>query len=151
MTQFGYLLILAHLLGASVWVGGHLVLALRILPQALAAGETAPVERFERAFEPLGLPAFAVQIVTGLWLALRLIPEPALWFDLSDPVARAILLKLACLAASIALALHARLVLIPRLDARTLPALGQHIRAITLVAVVFVIAGASIRFGGLAA
>jgi putative copper export protein len=150
MTDIGYLLILAHLLGASVWVGGHLVLALRILPAALRTGDVAAIRSFEAAFERIGLPAFAIQVVTGFWLALRLNPDWTAWADLGDPLSRAIALKLGCLAASLGLALHARLWLIPTLSARTLPSLGWHIRAITLVAVVFVIAGASVRVGGLA-
>jgi hypothetical protein len=64
-------------------------------------------------------------------------------------MSRAILLKIGCLAASLALALHARLRLIPHLSPVTLPALGWHIRSITAVSVLFVLAGASIRFGGL--
>ena len=150
MADLGFLLIFAHLIGASVWVGGHLVLALRILPAALRARDVAAIRSFEGVYEGIGLPAFAVQVVTGLWLALRLSPDVALWADLSDPLSRAIVLKLGCLAASLMLALHARLWLIPRLDADTLPALGWHIRAITLVGVLFVLAGVSIRVGGLA-
>lgn len=150
MTDPGYLLILIHLIGACIWVGGHLVLALRILPAALRARDVAAIRAFEGAFETIGLPAFGAQVVTGLWLALRLQPDWMQWADLSDPLSRAIALKLGCRGASLMLAVHARLVLIPQLDARSLPALGWHIRAITLVAVIFVIAGASIRVGGLA-
>lgn len=149
MGDIGVWLVFAHLLGACVWVGGHLVLALRILPAALRARDVGAIQRFEAAFEGLGLPAFALQVATGLWLALRLSPDPWAWLDLSDPLSRAILLKLGCLAASVALAAHARLRLIPVLRAETLPALAGHIRAITAVSVIFVLAGASIRVGGL--
>ena len=95
MSDLGFWLIFTHLVGACIWVGGHLVLALRILPAALAQGDTTAISAFEQAYERIGLPAFAVQIVTGFWLALRLLPDMSMWFDLSDPLARAVLLKLA--------------------------------------------------------
>jgi uncharacterized membrane protein len=141
-------LLLAHILGATVWTGGHLVLALSVLPAALKASDVAAIRAFEGAFERVGLPALVVQVATGLWLALRAAPLDS-WIDLSDPLGRTIGLKLACLAATALLAVHARLFLIPRLDAMRLPQLGWHIRGVTLLSVLFVVAGASIRFGGL--
>lgn len=142
------LLILAHILGATVWTGGHLVLALSVLPAALRKGDVPAIRVFEDAFERVGLPALAVQIGTGLWLALRAAPMES-WIDLSDPVGRTIGLKLACLAATAMLAVHARLFLIPKLDAGRLPALAWHIAGVTSLSVLFVVAGAAIRFGGL--
>jgi len=142
-----YLVLTAHLLGAAVWVGGHLVLALSVLPRALRDRRAATVSEFEAGFERVGLPALAVQIVTGLWLAEHLLGAPGDWFD-DDPIARAVQVKLALLFATGALALHARLRVIPRLSDETLPTLAWHIVAVTVMAVLFVVAGASIRFGG---
>lgn len=143
-----FLLLLLHILGATIWTGGHLVLALSVLPAALRNRDTATVRAYEQAFERVGLPALATQIATGLWLALRAAPMDH-WIDLSDPVGRTIGLKLALLAATAALALHARLSLIPTLSARTLPALALHIVAVALLSALFVVAGAAIRFGGI--
>jgi hypothetical protein len=53
------------------------------------------------------------------------------------------------LAATVALALHARLRLIPRLSDDSLSGLAWHIRAITALAIAFVVVGALIRLGGL--
>ena len=94
-----------------------------------------------------GLVALAVQIVTGLWLAEHLLGSPTQWFD-ANPVARTVQVKLALLAVTVGLALHARLRVVPRLSDATLPTLAWHIRIVTLAAVLFVLAGASIRFGG---
>ncbi|MBF2948078.1 copper transporter, partial [Pseudomonas aeruginosa] len=66
----------------------------------------------------------------------------------ATPVARALQLKLLLLAATAALGVHARLRLIPNLDAESLPKLGWHIAAITLVGLCFVAVGQSFRFGG---
>ena len=92
-----YVVLSLHILGAAVWAGGHLVLAVTILPDALRRGRAATVSEFEQRFERIGLPALAVQIVTGLWLAEHLLGSPAQWFD-AEPVARTVQVKLALLA-----------------------------------------------------
>lgn len=142
-----YLALSLHILGATVWVGGHLVLALSILPNALRDRRAATVHEFERRFERIGLPALALQILTGLWLAHHLLGSPANWFH-DDPVARAVQVKLGLLVLTLALAVHARLRVIPRLSDETLTTLAWHIRLVTVFAVLFVLVGASIRFGG---
>lgn len=139
--------LLAHVLGATIWTGGHLVLALGVLPGALHARDPAPVEAFEARYERVGLPALAVQVATGLWMAARVVP-PSRWFDPATPGAPYILAKLALLAATIALAAHARLRIVPTLRAETLGALAAHVAAITAVGVLFVAAGVGLRTGG---
>ncbi len=57
-----------HVVGAAVWVGGHLVLLGRYLPQAWRAGRLDLLREFERRYEGLGLPALALQVGTGLLL-----------------------------------------------------------------------------------
>ena len=141
-------LLFIHVMAASIWVGGHLVLAIGLLPQALSKRDPEIVLGFERVYERIGLPAMAIQVATGLWLALRLEPQLASWVEWEDPLARAICLKLACLAATIGLAAHARLFIIPRLDPARLPLLGAHIVAVTLLALAFVWLGIAFRFGG---
>jgi hypothetical protein len=136
-----------HILGASIWAGGHLVLSASILPRALRERRAQLILDFEHGYERIGLPALLVQVITGLWLAhLRLGPVSA-WFA-NNPLAHVVQIKLGLLAGTIALALHARLKLIPRLTDATLPTLALHIVAVTTLAVLFVIAGVAFRFGG---
>jgi putative copper export protein len=142
-----YLLLLAHLIGAAVWTGGHLVLSLGVLPGALAANDPAPITAFESRFERLGLPALGVQTVSGLVLAHRSLGGLDEVFDGSG-VARAVLVKLGLLAVTIALAVHARLRLVPSLSPATLGRLAWHIRLVTIVSVLFVVVGATMRYGG---
>lgn len=142
-----YIVLSLHILGATVWAGGHLVLAVTILPDALRQHRAATVSEFEQRFERIGLPALAVQIVTGLWLAEHLLGSPANWFD-GNSVARTVQVKLGLLVITVGLAIHARFSVIPRLSDATLPTLAWHIRIVTLAAALFVLAGASIRFGG---
>jgi putative copper export protein len=137
-----------HLIAGSIWVGGHLVLALSLLPEAIAKRDPELINGFERIYERIGLPAMVVQVATGLWLAHGIQPEIEAWLELSDPVALTISLKLACLAATMALAVHARLAIIPRLNAARLPMLGAHIVAVTALALVFVWLGLAFRYGG---
>lgn len=142
-----YTFLSLHILGATIWAGGHLVLALTVLPEALREQRAALVSEFEQRFERIGLPALAVQIVTGLWLAEHLLGSVDNWFE-SDPVARTVQVKLGLLALTVGLAVHARFRVIPKLSDETLPTLAWHIRIVTVAAVLFVLAGASIRFGG---
>jgi len=143
------LFVILHLLGASVWVGGHLVLCLAVLPSALRARDPAPIRAFEERFERLGIPALLLQIASGLWLAHHWVPDWRQWFGGGGPLSALIATKLVLLALTAALGVHARLVLIPRLDASTLPKLGAHIVGVTVLAVAFLVAGAGIRLGGL--
>jgi putative copper export protein len=141
------LLVTLHLLGATVWVGGHLVLSLSVLPRALRARDPAIIREFETGFERLGIPALLVQIVTGLWLAYHWAPHVAGWFSPSTPQARLVLVKLVLLGATVALAVHARLRVVPQLDAATLRFLAYHVVAITLLGVALLVAGVAIRTG----
>jgi putative copper export protein len=91
-----------------------------------------------------------VLVVTGLAMGWIYLPGFAGLFTLATPITTLISLKLLQLAATVALALHARLRLIPRLRDDDLAPLAWHIGAITLLAVTFVVAGAGIRLGGFA-
>ena len=138
-----------HVLAATVWTGGHLVLALTVLPRALRERSPAVLLGFERGYEWLGLTALAIQVATGLWMALQLVPGVGHWFALATPPARAVALKLALLAATALVAAHAQLRVIPRLRAETLPLMAWHVAAVTLLSVGFVLAGVALRYGGL--
>ena len=143
------LLVTLHLLGAAVWVGGHLVLSLAILPRALRVRDPSIVREFESGYERVGIPALVLQVITGLWLAYHWSPDVAGWFYPSTPQAKFILVKLALLAFTVALAPDARLRIIPRLDSNNLPVLGWHVVMVTLSGVAFLVFGVAIRTGGL--
>lgn len=135
-----------HVLGATVWTGGHLVLALTVLPRALKDRSPKTLLAFESGFEKIGIPALLVQVLTGLGLAQHIVP-PGEWLELATPQARLIVLKLALLAGTALLAVDARLRLIPNLTERTLVALAWHVWPVTLFSVLFVVVGVGFRFG----
>lgn len=144
--MYGTMLLL-HMLAATIWVGGHLVLAMTVLPRVLREKAVAELQRFENGYERIGIPALLVQVVTGIWLAYRLVPDVGRWFDFSEPITRLIAFKLILLAITIILAIDARLRVIPRLSEKNLVSLAFHVVPVTVVAVLFVVVGASFRTG----
>lgn len=145
MSTYGTMLIV-HVLAATVWTGGHLVLALGILPRALRERSIESISTFESSFERIGIPALLIQVGSGLYLATMLAP-PATWLNFDQPATRAIGLKLGLLAATVALAVDARLRVIPRLTVSKLNDLALHIIAVTLLSVAFVTIGVGYRVG----
>ncbi len=137
-----------HVFGATIWTGGHLALSLVVLPRALRARDAQILKDFEAGYERIGMPALLVQVASGLWLALRMAPDWRGWFALGDPLNDAIALKLALLGATAALALNARLRVVPTLSSETLPLMAWHVRAVTLLSVLFVATGVFLRTGG---
>ena len=146
--MYGILLLL-HVLAATVWTGGHLVLALTVLPRVLKEKSLSELLRFESAYEWVGIPALLIQVATGVWLAHRMVPDMSQWFALDNPVSRLIAAKLFLLAVTIALAVDARLRTIPRLSEDNLASLAWHIVPVTVVSVLFVVIGVSFRTGWL--
>ena len=146
MSAFAVLVIM-HALAATVWTGGHLLLDLGVLPRALRSQSAALIRNFEETFEPLGLTALAIQVITGGWMAALYLPGWQGLFRPADPIGMLVGCKLLLLAATAVLALHARLRLIPQLTDQTLGALAWHIRGITALAIAFVVVGCLIRLG----
>jgi putative copper export protein len=143
------LLVMLHVLGATIWVGGHLVLALVVLPRALRNRDASVIREFEAGYERIALPALLVQALTGVWLALRWVPQVGDWFTPVSLHAQLILIKLVLVAATVALAAHARVRVLPGLDATTLPLLGYHVVGVTVLGVALLVIGVALRTGGL--
>jgi putative copper export protein len=140
-------LLAIHILAACVWTGGHLVLAFTVLPRALRADDPRILLDFEQGYERIGMPALVLQVLSGLWLAHELV-TPGAWLSFAGVQETGIAVKLGLLAATVGFALNARFRLIPRLDARRLRVLAWHIRAVTLLSVLFVLTGVYLRTGG---
>ena len=142
------ILVILHTLGATVWVGGHLILAVSVLPKALKQQEPALIQDFESNFESFGLAALLLQVITGLGLAWIYIPNLKTFLQFDGYLSTYIAIKLGLLLLTLGLAIHARIFIIPKLTKETLNSLAYHIMGITILAVVFVIMGAGIRVGG---
>ena len=144
--MYKYILVI-HILAATLWTGGHLVLALTLLPKILRERSVADLLAFESSYEKWGMSALIVQVISGLWLAHIRLPDITAWFAGDSFSARLIQLKLTLLALTLAVAMDARLRVIPKLSPETLPAMGLRIRLITLLGVAFVIVGTTFRTG----
>ena len=144
--MLNYILI-AHLLGATIWTGGHLILSLSILPKVLVNFDVARLLQFEQQFEKVAMPALVVQVVTGLWMAQHLIVNFSAWFALDNDLSILISIKLSLLLVTILVELHARFWVILTLSVNTLKAFSVNIILITVLAVSFVIVGSLFRIG----
>lgn len=144
--MLNYILI-AHLLGATVWTGGHLILVSVILPKTFSSGDINVLMQFEQQFEKVGMPALGVQIATGLWMAYQLLPNIKTWFTFDNDLSVLISLKLLLLLATVVVALHARFYRIPRLTIYTLKAFSINIILVTIFSVAFVVVGTLFRTG----
>lgn len=141
-------ILFAHVLAATIWTGGHLVLSFAVLPRALRTRDPAILSDFEQGFERIGIPALLVQVASGLWLAWQLSPGVSSWFSLETAADTAIAVKLTLLVATAGLALNARFRVIPHLSAQTLPLMARHVWGVTLLSVLFVATGVFLRTGG---
>ena len=141
--------LLLHILAATVWTGGHIVLATTILPRALKTKDVESLRSFEQGYEKVGIPALIIQVTTGLYMAFTLVPQVVMWFDWSDPIAKIISIKLGLLALTALLAIDARLRIIPTLSPHNISALAWHIIPVTIVSILFVIVGVSMKTGWL--
>ena len=71
-----------HILAASIWVGGQIVLA-GLVPTARSLGPDAP-KAVANAFNRIAWPALGVAVLTGLWnlLAIDMNDLPHPWVEL---------------------------------------------------------------------
>lgn len=138
------ILIFLHVLGACIWAGGHLILCLVVLPKAWKQKDTEAIQRFERPYEKIGIPALLILVLTGIRMAMIYLPVNE-WLNFNDPVSNHIGLKLILLLLTILLAIHARFFIIPKLTPENIGLLGSHIIGITIIAVLLVLTGVSFR------
>ena len=143
------ILVIIHVLAATIWAGGHLILAIVFLPKALKTKDIETIRSFEEKYELIGIPALIIQIASGIWLSFIRIPNFFDWFDFSYFVPINISIKLALIIITLLLALDARLRIIPKLSKDNITQLAYHIIPVTIIAVLLVIIGVSFRFGGL--
>lgn len=114
------ILVILHTLGATVWTGGHLVLAVTVLPQALKNHDPDRIYQFEEHFEGFGLASLLLQVITGLWLTWIYFPGFQNFLAFDSYLSTYIGIKLLLLLGTLALAVHARFFIIPNLTKENL-------------------------------
>ncbi len=149
-THHFYLIV--HLLAATVWVGGHLVLAIGFLPKALKNKEFSRIEKFEKTYEPIGMPSLLLLLVTGILMAYDFDLGITTWFAFTSPIETVISLKIICLLLTVCLAISAQVRVLPKLRSgkiEKLPEMAVHIVAVTLIGIVMLVLGSFVRYGGI--
>jgi putative copper export protein len=142
------LLIIAHMLGASVWIGGHVVLLTVILPTARRTGEVRAIQQFELAFGPIGMLALGVQVLTGLFLASIRIGDAPISQAIKDPAMHMLGGKLLVLAIISAIAAYTSRILLPSLTNARLNRFAANAWTVTVLSILLLVFGVGIRTGG---
>jgi uncharacterized membrane protein len=144
-----HIYLVLHLLAATIWVGGHLFLSIRFLPEAFKKKDISILTDFRFKFGKIGMPSLFILVITGILLAYDYDVPISKWFSFSSPIEKIVSIKLLLLFTSLSLAVHAQKVVFPKLTSnRMLPAIVEII-IVTLIAVSMLILGSLVRVGGL--
>lgn len=145
-----HFLLIIHLIAATVWVGGHLYLALRVLPGVLKNKDAERLLKFEKSFEPLGMPALLLLVITGVWMSLQFGISWDQWLSFSSPLEQVVSTKLLLLLSTILFAVSAQTRVLPKLrnGQNKLPEMAIHITVVNLLGIALLIMGTFIRYGG---
>ena len=146
-----HILLVLHLIAATIWVGVHSVLAIGYLPKALKHKDFSYIGNFEKTYEPIGMPSLAVLIITGILMAYDYNAGFSSWFSFATPIERVVSLKLTFLLTTVCFAISAQTRVLPKLrkgQLNKLPEMAVHIICVTLIGVLMVILGSLVRIGG---
>lgn len=144
-----HLFLIFHLIGATIWVGGHLTLAIVFLPVALRLKKPKIILNFEKKFEALGLCSLLVLVVTGIAMAIDFGITIDSWFNFSGNFEKTISLKLILLILTILLALYTQIFVIPNLNKFNLHKIAFSIISVTTIGIIMLILGSTFRYGGI--
>ena len=138
-------LVILHVIGATIWTGGHLVLSTTVLQKALKLKDKNILLDFEEQYERIGMPALLSQIITGVILAIYYSNDFWIIFLMDNKIHTIITIKFILLIITSATAIHAKIKVLPSLSNDSLPYMEKHVYIITIVAVVYVIIGVLVR------
>ncbi len=137
---------LLHVLAATAWVGGHIVLVTVVLPRALRDNDPQRVRDFEQGFGRVGLAALAVLVASGLWLAINAVADWGALLSLTHPVGRLVAVKLGLLVATAIVAAHGHRRVLPQLVPGHMRPFAVHAWVATALAVLMLVVGVALRF-----
>jgi putative copper export protein len=145
-----HLLLIIHLLSATIWVGGHLLLVFGHLPQALKEKNQNIILNYEKKYEPVGMTALVLLVITGILMAYKYGVNIEYWFHFATPIEKIISTKLLLLLLTVLFALSAQFRVLPKLKSSPdkLPEMTFHIVSVTIIGVLMLVFGSFIRFGG---
>lgn len=146
-----HLLLIIHILAATVWVGGHLYLIISILPNVLKTRNATKLLAFEKSFEPLGITALVFLVISGFWMMFQFGIRIKDIFDFATPIERVTSTKIILLITTILFALSAQFRVIPSLkhSPKKLPEMAIHAVCVTLIGAAMLVLGTFVRYGGI--
>jgi putative copper export protein len=143
-----HFLLIIHLLCASIWVGGHLLLVFGHLPQALREKNQNIILDYERKYEPVGMTALVLLVITGIMMAYKYGVSIEYWFHFATPIEKVVSTKLLLLLLTVLFALSAQFRVLPKLKTNPdkLFEMTFHIISVTLIGVLMLVFGSFVRF-----
>lgn len=148
MTLHHFVLII-HLLAATIWVGGHLLLAICYLPTALKKNDPGIILNFEKKFETLGMCSLVLLIMSGTWMAYDFGITLKTWFNFSNGFETVVSIKLILLFCTFICAVIAQSYIIPNLNKNNLNRIAIIILIVTLIGIAMLVLGSTLRYGGI--
>lgn len=143
------IILIIHLLAATIWVGGHLILLLRYVPKAIKTKSLEELSMFRKNFEPVGMPSLFILIVTGIIMAYDYNVTIEKWFLFENAIEKIVSIKLILLFISLTLAFITIKFVLPSIDKLSPYLLYFIIFLVTTIAVTMLILGSLVRVGGL--
>ena len=147
--MYHHFLLIIHLVAATIWIGGHLILAIRYLPEAIKTKDLEKLKGFKDKFEPVGMPSLIILVITGILMAYDYDVTISKWFSFSNGIEKVISIKLILFITSLTLAISAQLFIFPKLSPKKHYYVTILIVVVTLIAISMLVLGSLIRLGGI--
>lgn len=113
-----HIVLIFHILSASVWVGGHLILLFSYVPVAIKEKSPETIVSFRKRFEPIGLPSLLILVITGVIMAYDYNVKIENWFSFSSSIEKVVSLKLILVITTMILAVLATRFIFPNLKGK---------------------------------
>ena len=141
------IMLIIHLLAATIWVGGHLILLLRYAPKTIKSKSLNEINLFRKNFEPIGIPSLLLLLITGIIMAYDYDVSVNKWFSFESSIEKIVSLKLILFFCTILFAFTAVKFLFPKLQNKHSYIVLIFIFLVTSIAVTMLILGSLIRIG----
>ena len=141
--------LILHLLAATIWVGGHLLLLLRYVPKAIKSKSLEELSAFRKNFESVGMPSLFILIITGILMAYDYNITFEKWFLFENSIEKIVSIKLILLFISLTLAFITIKFVLPSINKISPFILYFIIFLVTTIAVTMLVLGSLVRVGGI--
>ena len=138
-------LVVTHVIGATIWTGGHIVLSITVLQKALKQNNKDILLDFEILYEKVGIPALLFQIISGIILSFHYSSNFLDIFRMENSITTLITYKFILLLTTIIIAAHAKFKILPNLTKEKLPLMAKHIYITTIISILYIAFGVLIR------